>query len=1067
MTSPGQDGLWVLSGLSPDSPVHNNCRAFAVTGPLRLDALRAAWWTLLRRHDTLRTTFTEVDGRPLAHIGDADADSWVAIDLTDAGPHDRRERAERLCDEAAASVADLGTGPLARLTVVTLSRTDHLVVLVAHEAIADDRSLSIMVDDLSACYAGTGQQLPPAPRYADYARWARAYTTTVDYQADRDWWSAAMAEPPPRLSLAVDRPRSTGAWWQGGVVRWQADDRVSLDLRHLCRAEATTPFVVLLAAYQCLLSRQCGQRRVAVGASVSVRPRPDFTRVVGPCADLLVLVGDLSGEPTFREYVRRVAALTRSASRHKQFGLSELVRTVNPDRDPRRIPWCEARFVYPDWPAATLTLPGARVRAIPVHHGGAAAEITLTIDEVAPTLTGSLEYRRGVIGADAAALLVEQLGTLLASAVRDPDVAVHALALDGPQRVRSGVAAADRIADAVASHQPVHALVRRQTRPDLPAVLGRDGVMSYRELDRAVTVFAGRLHRAGGLDGAAVAVRMAVGARQVVVSLAALRVGAHLVWFGTGDTGERGRQVLTDLAPAALIVDGDPDGDELTRWFRDERGGRVIDAVTPDRGVPGGAPAVHIGADRTAYVAFTSGSTGRPKGVAHSHATFGQFVTWMAAEFGLGPGSRVASWVSPEHDPSLCEVFATLVSGATLCPVPDRIRSHPEKFVDWLVAQRITFLQTVPSFARELLAVIERADRDGGDARRGRVGSLVSLDRLVLMGEALPADLAAGLRTVLPGTRLINVYGPTETIAATWHEITTVTDPVPIGRPIPGRHLLLLDEYDRPCPTGVTGQIVIRSPYVAAGYLDDDAPAAFRPVVDDDGVRCYRTGDLGRRRADGLWEFRGRVDHQVKLLGTRVELAEVEAVLAEHESVAECAVLAPADADGLVTRLVAYVVPRTEGADASAVAAGWRTHLRQRFGPLPVSLLSLPDGLPRNLAGKVDRQRLPDSRPDRDPADPAVLGPRTSAQRVLAAIWSELLDPVPTDGGSIPADQTFFGAGGHSLLLPRLATLIRERFGVPVPMRDLVEAPSLAEMSTVVQARTAPDNSRTRWSEKR
>jgi acyl-coenzyme A synthetase/AMP-(fatty) acid ligase len=330
--------------------------------------------------------------------------------------------------------------------------------------------------------------------------------------------------------------------------------------------------------------------------------------------------------------------------------------------------------------------------------------------------------------------------------------------------------------------------------------------------------------------------------------------------------------------------------------------------------------------------------------------------------------------------------------------------------VAWLGEEEITFLQTVPSFAREVLKVVLSTG-----------ARLPALERLVLMGEALPGELANGLAKALPHVRLSNIYGPTETIAATWAEIDPpVAGTVPIGRPIPGREVILLDDADGPCPTGIPGEIVIRSPYVAAGYGDAEGR--------------YRTGDLGRRRPDGQLEFRGRRDLQVKLYGARIELAEVEAVLAEHESVRECAVVAVSDQDGLVVRLHAYVVPAGE-----ARPQAWRAQLRKRLGLIAVDFQPMTQRLPRNAGGKVDRRRLPEPFLSRGHE------PETHLERRLAAIWAELLGHRP-----VTTDEDFFAAGGHSLLVPQIVQLIRDRFGVDVTVRDCYAHSTLAGMSALI-----------------
>ncbi|GAB1511498.1 non-ribosomal peptide synthetase [Actinophytocola sp. KF-1] len=1027
-TSPAQDGWWYLSQVDDQAPVRR--LAHRVTGPLDLTALRDAWRVLVARHDALRTTLPAPGGVPQRWVSaEAATDPRV---LTGAEPPMPTVRPDE--------------GPLVRLTAVVLGHDEHLLVLDAHRAVVDHESAAILLTELSTCYAaaiaGARPALPalPATRHADFAQWQRDRGEGPGARDALDWWAAELAPPPPPLHLATDRPRRDGPVSPGGVLEFTWDG-VGAAVSVLAAVEHTTDDVVLLAAFQVLLHRLSAAERVAVGTPVSIR-RPDETGRVGVFENLVVLGAGFADDPGFGEHLRRVADAARTARANAAVPFDRVVRAVRPERDPLRTPLADAVLVY-----ATRTAPrlvGTEVRAVVAEHTTALADLALTVhpDEGADgAITGSLTYRTSLFDRDSARQLLDQLHTLLTAALDRPSLPVGELPLTPPERLLATTRAADLTPAAdpgTTAPARVHAFARRH--PDAPAVVLDGTTVSYGELVRAAAAVTGALLRHGLVDGAAVAVRLPQGPRQVAALLGVLDAGAHLVCLGTGDTGERGRAVLTDLRPACLLAHGDTLDDDLARWFRDELGGLVLDAG--NLGEPGTVAPAQARPDAPAYVAYTSGSTGRPKGIPTTHASLAQFVGWFAAEFGIGPGSRLAQWAAAGYDASLVETFAALTAGATLYPVPDRIRVHPERLADWLADVAITVFQTVPSFAREVLKAV--AARDVA----GEQGPLPALDHLLLAGEALPGELANTARATLPSARLVNLYGPTETILATWHEVTGEAEgTVPIGGPIPGRQVLVLDDQDRPCPTGVTGHIVVLSPHVTAGYTGAAAGerTAFAPprAPAEHGiapVRCYRTGDFGRRRWDGALEFLGRRDLQVKFQGVRVELTDIESALAGCESIAECAVVAVSNAEGLVTRLVAHVVPvRDETGAARGSAKDWRAVLQARFGRSKYSLsFHTMLGLPRNLGGKVDRRRLPVPT-----ARPAPAGTAASdVDEVLAGVWSAVLGTAPAS-----ADENFFAAGGHSLLVPVLLSRVREQAGVAVSPREFLADPTIAGLA--------------------
>jgi amino acid adenylation domain-containing protein len=1028
VASRAQESFWFLDRLTPGSPAGNVFRAYRVIGRLDVGALRAAWRELLRRHEVLRSVVVEHGGRVRMRVDGPSDESWTETGLPETAAPD-------WCAEWTATPLGLGTGPPARLAVLVHGGSRYRLVLLAHRTVADDRSLSIIVDELSACYAAVvagrdaATALPPArAQYADYALRQRNRVTTPGFRRHLDWWLATCTPPPNAPGLPTDRERPAGPSWHGCTVRFDWDGRLAAALAAVAGARGTTVDTVLLAGFQALLCRYSGVDRVAIGVPVESRSG-GFDRLVGPCSGPVPVCVDLSGEPTFRDLLDRTAETVAAAGAHAEVPVGTLARALGLDYDPRRIPLCDAMFVPPSGDLVP-EFAGTLARRLHVDNGVASTDVMLTVDRVSPSVTGSLTCRAGLLDHWSAQAILDQLRTFLTAAAADPD----RLVADLPFADTDAVArASDRVADADPPACGVHELVREQMhrRPDRVAVAWRGEAVTYRELtDRADRVAAELL--AADVRGRPVAVRMGPGPELAAALLGALDAGAHVVCLGAADTGERARAILGELRPARMLVHRQLTDDTLVQWYQDELSGRVLDVAAVAEPVNSARHVVEPGAP--AYVAYTSGSTGTPKGIAQSHATLAQFVTWFGTRFGLGPGARLAQWAAPGYDAALCEVFAALTTGATLCPVPPDVRANPDKLTDWLVAERITVFQTVPSFARELLRVIAASRL----AQRPH-----SLNHLLLAGEALPGELANELRAALPWVRLVNLYGPTEVILATSQPVLgDVSGTAPIGRPIPGRQVLVLDERDRPCPAGVTGQIAIRSPYLVSGYVGRRDTDAFRPPRGLPAGNWYRTGDLGRLRWDGRLEFRGRVDLQVKLLGTRMELSDIEATLAAHESVGECAVLPVPGPDGLVGGLVAHVVR----AGSTGSAKVWRARLRQRFGTtmLPVTFVVHDEPLPRNVGGKIDRHslRTPDARSGQEP------GMRhTAVTRGVAAIWTELTGTVSI----VPAD-TFLGVGGDSLLVPRMLALVRDRFGLDVPLWEYFANPSLADLAAAIGA---------------
>jgi amino acid adenylation domain-containing protein len=1063
-----QQGLWLLRALGQEPAAR--CRTYRVVGDLDVAALSEAWRSLVDRHEGLRSALVLQDGTPARRI-------WAQSEPEAFRIHevDSRPPAEQDCGSAAESESNPADVPLrAQMTVTRRGPEEHQIRLAVPGAFADEDFLDTVVAELSELCAG--RALRTDVRTDTATAGAHVSAAAADDPEALAWWVNALTPLPSELPLPADRPRpdrTSGRW---GTVSAPADPELGRAVARCAEASRSSPSVVMLTGFQVLLHRYTGGDRVAVAAPVSQRG-------AAAAANVLILPADIEAGQSFKDVLERGTMLGAEAMARRAVPLARVLGALSVVREVRRVPLGDVVFDYRGRPRSVLAIPGAVVEPCPDHGGPAPADLVLRVEDGGSGPAVTVLYDADQFEPATARMILRQFRTLLRHAGRAPDTAVGELALDGPGEAARAALEADRRADDGAPGQTIVAAVRglASQDPDTVAVDGHDGTLTYRELYAAAIQVAEDLRAAGVRAGDAVVVRLPVGVCQYAALLGVLAAGAHLCWFGIADSGERGRAVVGALKPAAMVVAAATGPDEFVDWYRATTGGQVVVAVAePDPAPRAGAPASPAPAPQPptplptplptppaspqltdrAYVAFTSGTTGVPKGIAQSHAALAQFAAWMAAEFEIGPGVRVAQWVAAEHDPALAETFAALGSGATLCPVPEKIRANPERLLDWLGAERIGVLQTVPSFARELLRVLT------GRHSAERLGTLRVL---LLMGEALPAELADGLLAALPLVHVANLYGPTETVAATWHPVRRravqinalagiavastaaamaarrASGTVPIGRPIPGRGVLILDESDRVCPAGVTGELVITGAYVADGYLGSHDHAAFAPLPGIDAP-CYRTGDLARRRPDGALEYRGRKDSQVKLYGNRLELTDVEAALAGHATVAECAVVAVADRDGLAVRLVVCVVPR-RGPDGEPQGSPdqWRTQLRRRFGrALLPALYRTLDRLPRTVTGKVDRPQLARTVAAAE-REAAARRPAAGTEAGLAAIWASLLGAPPEH-----ADQSFFALGGTSLMVPRLLHQVRRRLAADVTVPQFYAHQSLAALAALV-----------------
>jgi amino acid adenylation domain-containing protein len=1069
-----QERLWFLDQLEPGNVTYNVPAAVRLTGDLAWAPLAGAITGIVARHEALRTCFPEVSGQPIQRIEPPAPVPLPVVDLAGLAAPAAAAEALRLAAAEAQAPFALAGGPLLRARLLALGGPggrDWLLLLSFHHIVFDGGSVEVFWRELETLYgalaAGGAAPLPPLPiQYLDYALWQRRCLDGPALAPLVAAWRAALAGAPPALELPADRPRPAVRGSRGGRRLLRLGAGISGAVAALARGEDATSFMVLLAAFATLLGRAGGGTdlgAVVIGSPVANRDRLELEPLIGFFVNTLPLHVDLTGDPAFGELLGRVRRVALAAYVLKDLPFEKLVEELSPPRDPSRTPVFQAMLAFRDREPGSPGLPGVRAELLPTLLPRAKFDLLLSLASGASGLAGDLEYSAELFDAATAERLAAHFSRLLEAAARDPRRRLSELPLLSPAESHQVLREWN---DAAAAYpgagRCLHQLVAEQAarRPDAPAVAAPEGLLTYGELAAAAGRLAGALRGLGVAPDQAVAVCAERSLEMVVGLLGVLAAGGAYVpldpdfprqrlAFMLGDCGATvllaQRRLLPRLAPlpaamAVLALDGAAIAavgatgaiDAIDAIGADASGSGARGRSGSLAGSPGPLP------ENLAYVIYTSGSTGRPKGAMNSHRAVVNRLLWAQQTYGLAASDRVLQKTPISFDVSVWELFWPLAAGATLVLARPGGHQDPAYLARLIAEQGITTLHFVPSMMQEFL--------DAPDD-----SCLASVRRVFASGEALPGELARRCHARLgPAAALYNLYGPTEAaveVTAWGSEPGSRRASVPIGRPVGNARIHLLDAACRPVPIGVPGELHIGGLPPARGYLGRPEMTAERFVPDPfggdwgaAGARLYRTGDLARRLPGGAVDFLGRRDGQVKVRGVRIELAEIEEMLARHPAIRQAAAGVHEVAAGDL-RLVAWIVPA--GAAAPPPAAGeLRAFLRQRLpeAMVPAAYVVLAE-LPRNPSGKLDRRALPAPRWGRGEQE-AVALPRTPAEELLAGIWRQVLGVE-----RIGIHDSFFDLGGHSLLATRLVSRVRRAFGVELPLARLFEEPTVAGLA--------------------
>jgi amino acid adenylation domain-containing protein len=1039
-----QQRLWFLDQLNPGSPDYNMAAAIDLRGKLDAEALERSLGEVVRRHESLRTTFAAVDGQPVQLIAPRLMAGLPFIDLRRLPVELRHGEVERLSKGAAHLSFDLARGPLFDFSLLGLSEDEHVLLLAFHHIITDGWSTTLFTREVAAYYAAflaaRPSPLPELPiQYPDFALWQRERLRGDLLLRLVEYWRHQL-EGVPVLELPADRPRPAVQSRRGANRPLEVAPALSIRLRNLAQAEGATLFMVLRAALDTLLLRYTGQEDFAVGTYIANRSRTQVEGLIGFFVNNLALRTRCVPELTFRQLLARVNEVTAGAFAHQEIPFERLLEELQPPRSASHTPIFQVMQVLQNTPRMRLELPGLSMSRVNLGTEQSNFDLTLWMEE-AEGLTVRLEYSTDLFDGATIDRLGGHFLTLLEAAGGGPERRLRELPLLTPaeseQLARWAVSVSGQ-----SSETCVHDLFAAQAaaRPEAVALVVDGSPTSYRELDKRSNRLAHRLRRLG--IGPEVVAGLAVepASEAAAVMLGILKAGGAFLPLDPSSPLERLAFMLADAGARVLVTQ-----ERFAARFA-SAGVRllVLDADTggeESSDDPGGA----AGQEHLAYLIYTSGSTGRPKGVAVTHGNLMPMMAWGCRYFALGEGTRVLQNLSFGFDFGVFEILTTLIAGGELHVLSRR--GDFQASAAWIAEHRINTLHTTPSFCREIVASGARLD----DLRVVHLG-----------GEPLTrGTLELVFAAVSDGCRVFNGYGPTEvTVNSTIFDLGSRAQrtearsaTLPIGRATARNSVHVVDRWGQPVPAGVPGELWLGGSGVARGYLGRLGLTAAKFVPDPFGTapggRLYRSGDLVRFLASGDLEFLGRIDRQVKIRGYRVELEEIEAVLARHPAVGEAVAAVREDAPG-DQRLVAYVVPAPgERPSAADLRAHVETSLPAHMVPSAVVLL---EGLPLTGSGKLDRRALPAPRIDRPELLASFVGPRTPAEEVVAGIWADVLGVE-----RVGIHDGFFDLGGHSLLATQVLARVREALGVEIPLHAFFEALTVAELALRVEERRQPE----------
>ncbi|MBZ5859379.1 non-ribosomal peptide synthetase [Flavihumibacter profundi] len=984
-----------LELLEPGTAVNNLSIFLELNGKLDLAGLEQSANQIIARHDALRTGFSFGLGLPTPEVL-ADIKITVPIvDLQTFNDIEQLAEARRLAEKEVLQPFNLAKSPMIRLKLFLLSNEKKLLLVVVHHTIADGWSLGVFLRELMKFYQnntiGKPLQLPELPiQYADFAHWQTDDKRIETLQPSMLYWKKKLGGELPVLELPTDQQRCARQTFTGGTYRFELSADLTEDLEKLSRQEDATLFMTLLTAFNIMLHRYSGQDDIIVGTPIANRNMPELEQLIGVFINTLALRTNLSGDPGFRELLRRVRDVSLEAYNHQDLPFEKLVEELKPKRDLSRTPIFQVVFNLQNSPMPKLEIPGLAITPLEIDRGVSQFDLTLMMSKSEGKCRGTVEYNRDLFTPATVARMFRSFQMLLEEVIAQPDCPISRLQLVDKNELHRLVYGLNQTQLDFPREKCLHQLFEEQVEqtPDAIAVIHDHNSLTYRELNQRANVLANHLVGLGVGPDIRVGIFMERSLGIVEALLAVLKAGGTYVPIHTSFPPERVQFILNDANVLVLLANVDPGlpGKHKVHVVNLNDDKLSIESASPN-------PQTNVTPENLAYIIYTSGSTGQPKGVMVHHAALVNFLWSMRMRPGINKDDLLLSVTSISFDIAALELFLPLIVGATVVVASKEMITNPYKMGQAIDDYNVNMMQATPAAWQILI--------ESGWAGKPDLKALCG-------GDVLTRKLADQLLDCVGS--LWNMYGPTETTV--WSSITQIQKgdaPITIGQPIGNTQLYILDRYLQPAPIGVVGELYIGGEGLARGYLNQIQLTNEKFIPDcfssKPGAQLYKTGDRARYLPDYLIEILGRIDDQVKIHGHRIELGEIASVLMQHPSVHEAIVITRKEISG-DTRLVAYFVPKD---DKSPDVGELQDFVKKKLPGYmtPAAFIRL-NGLPLTPNGKIDRKSLPVPEDVRPLA--GYVAPRNEVERILAGIWQDVLGVE-----QVGIHDNFFELGGASI----------------------------------------------------